>query len=237
MEIKIDREVARKVYFSKSGEKRVLMSPPISGRQYTKVLLTFDFFGDENALLFLAKSFETELFVECNAELLKSYKHSAMALIVCFFTRDENAILTTKITKVGRFEINVLNNVTTRSMERVVNGEVNIKYLTPNATVIEDAELIAKEPKADMGTVLDKFTYNRMTKSLEKTPVRKRSNWSFPLTDPRYGNSVIKFENGKFIDYTRTGPQVVNLLTSEEMMQNPHEEVDVLTANGAMYVD
>ena len=237
MEIKIGRENARAVYFSKSGEKRVLMSPPISGRQYTKVLLTCDFFGDENALTFLAKSLEVELLLNCNAELLNSYKHSAIALIVCYFTFEPNATLTTEITKVGRFEINVLNNMSMSAMEKIVNGEMNIEYLTPNSTVIKDAERIAKEPKDATGTVLDKMTYNQMTKSLEKTPVRKRSNWSFELKDPKYGNSVIKFEHGKFIDYTKNGPQVVNLLTSEELMQNSHEEVDVLSANGAMHVN
>lgn len=237
MEIKIGKDDARGVYFDREGEKRFSFSRPISARHDTQIWLNHDIFGDENAVTYLAKSFENAILNECNADLLNNYRNSRLSLVVCFFTLDENADPTMTKKKVGRYEVNVFKNANTTTMSKIVEGEIKVDCLVPDETVVAEAERLALEPIPENETVLDRHTYRNMTKSLEKTPVRKRSNWSFPLKDPKYGDSVIKFENGKFIDYTSTGPQKVHLHSSEEIINNSHSDIDVLSANAAMFID
>ena len=228
-EIVINVQEAKAVYFSQSGREREIFQK--DGRW-----LVIDCFADENAIRFIAKKFEIAMLGGDASQLLDLYKNGRVTLVVALMKNsDDSAALpvTQTIQKIGRYDVNVFRNATMDTLDDIGNNNIVAKSLVVDERVVKQADLAASKPQEPAATYLDRRTWTQMTKSLEKTPVRKRRNWSFVLDDAKYGKSIIRFENGKFLDYTDKGVQWVSLFDPDEWCGQHNKTTDVTSAFGA----
>ena len=239
----------RNLYFDRDGKPRNCIDCAIGDRRKSNIWLVYDHTNDELAIKFIVKNLEKVMFMNNDIHVINNYKAGKLALVVCFTSRDENDT-TVNVEKVGRYKVVVYRNATVSTVQGIIDGKIDIQCLEPDPNVIALADRLLPDvnltcdvrtqtgiPGQKIQTCLDLSTLRAMKKSLEKTSVRKRGNWSFVINDKIYGQSTVKFENGKFIDYTKNGPQKVNLDNFEKVVNAPHAETDVLSARAKFYVN
>ena len=229
-EIFINVQEAKAVYFSQSGREREIMNRD-------GIFLVTDAFDDEKAIRFLAKQVELQILGGEASELLDLYKNGRLTLVVAFLSRQihrPTALpVVQTIQKIGRYDVNVFRNANLETLDGILKKTIATQPLVVDEAVVKQADLKASKPQEPAATYLDRRTWTQMTKSLEKTPVRKRRNWSFVLDDAKYGKSIIRFENGKFLDYTDKGVQRVSLFDPDEWCGQHNKTTDVTSAFGA----
>ena len=227
--IVINARAAKGVFFSKSGAERQIARHRESG-----TWLVNDAFDDEDAITFIAKKFELKILSGDGGEVLERYKNGSMTLVVSLMNTECDLPVTQTIKKIGRYDVVVFKNATVQTLKAIMRKAIELPTMVPDEEVVRLADLAASTPPEASVTNLDRVLWVQMTRSLEKTPVRKRRNWSFPIDVPRYGKSVIKFENGKFVDYTQSGVQDVVLLNPDELCGPHNDTTDVVSAYGAL---
>ena len=245
----IQNNETRSLYVDRDGNPRNCIDCRICDRRNSNIWLVYDHTNDELAIKFIVKNLEKVMFMNNDIHVINNYKAGKLALVVCFTSRDENDT-TVNVEKVGRYKVVVYRNATADTVQGIIDGKIKIQCLEPDPHVVALADRLVPDvnltcdirtknenPGQQMQTCLDIFTMRAMKRSLEKTSVRKRGNWSFVINDKVYGRSTVKFENGKFIDYTKNGPQQINMDEFEKIVNAPHVETDVLSARAKSYVN
>ena len=228
--IRISQHEAKNVFFTRSGTQREIIGT-------AGWWVVTDVYADEHALKFIAKKFELEILNGKSSPLLDLYRRGEMHLVAALMNDglDHDVAPTPPVTqtvvKVGRYDVSVFRNATLDTIKAIMDKTIAIPPMAPDENVVKLADAAASMPVQQNVTMLSRPDWVDMTRSLEKTPVRKRRNWSFPIDVPKYGKSVIKFENGKFVDYTSAGVQDVDIFDEKSMC---HSSLDVTTARGAM---
>jgi len=230
-EILINPREAKAVYFTQGGFERTLMGGD-------GIYMVTDCYDDENAIRFVAKNFEICLLGD-NSELLSLYKNGHVTLVAALMgdlerTPSSLPVVQT-IQKVGRYDVHVFRNANQETLAAIMKKTIALAPLAIDEAVVKQADLAISKPRPPPETRLPQETWSKMTRSLEKTPVRKRRNWSFPIDCDEYGNSIIKFEDGQFLDYTTEGVQVVKLIDPKVFSHN--KTTDVRSAHGALIAE
>jgi len=227
--IVINARAAKGVFFSQSGAEREIAKHRENG-----TWLVNDAFDDDDAITFIAKKFELKILSGDGGEVLERYKNGSMTLVVTLMNTESDLPVSQTIKKVGRYDVVVFKNATMDTLEAIMERTIELPTMIPDEEAVRLADMAASTPPEPKETHIGRDIWVQMTRSLEKTPVRKRRNWSFPIDVPRYGKSVIKFENGKFVDYTNNGVQVVTLFNPDGVCGPHNDTTDVASAYGAL---